>query len=143
MSATGVRPISPLSERGMRSASELGSQRPHGIRMRYMAGCRCLKCRMANSNYETSRVKARASGDCNGVVDASAARKHVRKLSREGVGYKMVAEASGIASSILFAIRNGTRPRARARTITSERSYPSPSTAAATPHWCPQQRRGN
>lgn len=44
----------------------LAASKPHGVRLRYMAGCRCLKCRMANSNYETMRARARKAGDWNG-----------------------------------------------------------------------------
>jgi hypothetical protein len=72
---------------------------------------------MANSNYETARARARKAGDWNGIVSSAAARLHILKLSRAGVGYKMVAEASGIASSILFAIRQGKRLRMRARSM--------------------------
>lgn len=96
---------------------ELGARHPHGVRLRYMAGCRCLKCRMANSNYETERAKARKAGDWNGIVDATPARQHIRKLSRQGVGYKLVAEAADLPTSIVFGIRTGDRPRARARTV--------------------------
>lgn len=96
---------------------DLGARHPHGVRVRYMAGCRCLKCRMANSNYETERARARKAGDWNGIVDATPARQHIRKLSRQGVGYKLVAEAADLPTSIVFGIRTGDRPRARARTV--------------------------
>ncbi len=102
---------------GLKSAAELAAQHPHGVRIRYMGGCRCLKCRMANANYEKQRAKARACGDWNGVVDAIPARKHIRKLSRQGVGYKMVAQAARTSSTIVLDIRMGRRTRARARTV--------------------------
>lgn len=97
--------------------TDLGARHPHGVRVRYMAGCRCLQCRMANTNYETARARARKAGDWNGVVDATPARQHIRKLSRQGVGYKLVAEAADLPTSIVFGIRTGDRPRARARTV--------------------------
>lgn len=98
-------------------APELAARHPHGVRVRYMAGCRCLKCRMANTNYETARARARAAGDWNGIVDAAPARQHIRQLSRQGVGYKLVAEAADLPTSLVFGIRTGERPRARARTV--------------------------
>lgn len=106
-----------MTARGLRPARELGQLRPHGVRLRYMAGCRCLKCRMANANYETARARARADGDWNGIVDAAPAREHIKRLSRQGVGYKLVAAAASLPSSIVFGIRTGRRTRARARTV--------------------------
>lgn len=103
--------------RGMRPPEELAADRPHGIRLRYRAGCRCLKCRMANSNYETMRSRARKAGDWNGIVDAEPARLHLRKLSRAGVGYKTAADAASVARTIALGILSGRRPRARARTV--------------------------
>jgi hypothetical protein len=98
---------------------ELASRHPHGVRIRYMGGCRCLQCRMANSNYEKERRLARTTGDWNGIVDTAAARAHIKKLARKGVGYKMVAAAASVNKSIVFAIKNGRRPNARARTVRS------------------------
>ena len=65
-----------LAQRGLKPASELAAKRPHGDRLRYVAGCRCDLCRKANSTYERERQKARAAGDWNGIVDAAKARQH-------------------------------------------------------------------
>lgn len=100
---------------GLRSAAELAANRPHGIRLQYMAGCRCLKCRMANSNYQTLRDRARKAGDWNGLVDASEARAHILKLGKQGVGYKTVAQAAGVSKTILARVRTGERLQVRAR----------------------------
>lgn len=106
-----------LAARGLKPVAQLAEHHPHGVRLRYLGGCRCLKCRMANSNYETSRLKARASGDWNGIVDAAPARRHIKKLSIQGVGYKQVAAAASVSTNITFGIRSGRRKRARARTV--------------------------
>jgi hypothetical protein len=111
-----MAPVIGLPDRGLRSANELGADRPHGVRLRYMAGCRCAECRRANTQYETQRERARKAGDWNGVVDAAPARAHILKLSRAGVGRKMVAAASGVAHSAVYAIRSGSKLRIRART---------------------------
>lgn len=100
---------------GLRSAAELAADRPHGIRLQYMAGCRCLKCRMANSNYQTSRARAQKAGDWNGLVDAAEARAHVLKLGKQGVGYRTVARAAGISKTTLQKVLNGKRLQIRAR----------------------------
>lgn len=89
---------------------------PHGRRARYCAGCRCDDCRRANREYEQSRVRARIGGDWNGLRPADAARAHLLKLRRQGVGLRIVEDASGVARSILLAIVQRKRRQVRART---------------------------
>lgn len=105
-----------LIRRGLRPLTELAADRPHGDRLKYHAGCRCLPCRAANSQYEAMRAAARKAGDWNGLVPAKSARAHIRKLGKQGVGYKSVAEASGVATSMIFAILSSRKRRIRART---------------------------
>lgn len=102
----------------MRPILELAADRPHGVRLKYMAGCRCMLCRAANSRYETERAAARKAGDWNGLVSAKAARRHIEKLSRAGIGYKAVADASGVAASIVLKIKQGRKSQIRKRTET-------------------------
>ena len=89
---------------------------PHGVRMRYRVGCRCSECRAANTRYECERAKARRSGDFRGLVDADRARRHILKLRRRGVGYKIVSDASGVATSIVQDILGKRRRNIRAHT---------------------------
>lgn len=70
----------------LRDVAELAAPKPHGTRLKYMAGCRCLPYRAANSRYECERAKARRSGDWNGLVPADPARRHILRLSKQGVG---------------------------------------------------------
>ncbi|KKK49083.1 hypothetical protein LCGC14_3138630 [marine sediment metagenome] len=105
-----------ISERGLKSAYELGCKKEHGTRLRYMAGCHCFYCRRANSDYERERIRARANGDWNGLVPAKKARAHMRKLSRLGVGRRAVGAATDVADSVLVKINNGERIQIRART---------------------------
>ncbi len=90
--------------------------RPHGTRLRYISGCKCMLCRAANSRYECGRAAARRRGEWNGIVAASRARKHIHQLSRVGVGYKSVAVAADVARTILAQIRSGKRRNIRAET---------------------------
>lgn len=101
--------------RGLRCAAELAKDRPHGDRLRYLAGCRCSECRGANCAYEKARAAARKAGDWNGLVPAAEARAHLAALSAQGVGYKTAADAAGVAASIVAKIVAGTRSRIRAR----------------------------
>lgn len=105
-----------LKSRGLRSAAELASNRLHGDRLRYMAGCRCAECRRANCEYEKQRYRARKAGDWNGLVDAAPARAHLLALSRAGVGRRTVADVSGVAQTVICDVRAGTKLRIRART---------------------------
>lgn len=90
---------------------------PCGTRAKYVAGgCRCMLCRAANSRYETERALARKNGDWNGLVSAPDVRTHLLKLSKEGVGRRAVADAAGVARSIVAAIRSGKKETVRART---------------------------
>jgi hypothetical protein len=90
--------------------------KPHGTRQRYVSGCRCGPCRSANSRYECERARARAAGDWNGYVSAGAARDHVLALGEQGIGYKSVAAAADVATSIVAKIRSGDREQIRRRT---------------------------
>ena len=107
-----------MAGRGLRPVAELAAGRPHGDRLRYMAGCKCMLCRAANSRYETERAAARRAGDWNGLVPARKAKAHLKKLSRAGVGRNAVSEASGVARSVLAAIRSGKKRQIRKRTET-------------------------
>lgn len=100
----------------MRSAAELGATKPHGVRIRYMAGCRCQACRKANSSYESERQKARRAGDWNGIVSAAEARAHMLKLRREGVGRRAVQACTDISDTVLQEIASGKKAQIRART---------------------------
>ncbi len=100
----------------LRTAADLSATKPHGTRLKYMGGCKCMLCRAANSRYETERAVARKNGDWNGIVDARAARRHILKLSKAGVGYKSVADAASVAHSVVAEIRAGRKLRIRQRT---------------------------
>lgn len=52
----------------------------------------------------------------NGLVPAKKARQHLKKLSKQGVGYKAVADATDLPYSTLALIRNEGREQIRAET---------------------------
>jgi len=90
--------------------------RPHGLRARYMAGCRCLVCRAANARYSVERAAAIRAGDRRGFVPAGRVLRHLRRLSRQGVGYRSVAAAASVSKTMLVAVLGGHRTRLRAST---------------------------
>lgn len=80
-----------------------GKPCPHGSHLRKDSkGGVCGRCRLQL--------------DWNGLVSATPARKHLRKLSRQGVGYKMVAEAACVSITVTDKIRTGKKKHIRAKT---------------------------
>lgn len=88
----------------------------HGVRARYISGCRCDLCRVANTQYENQRARARRRGDWNGLVPAHAARAHLLNLERGGVGTRSVKEACDVSRTVLSEVKLGRKKRIRART---------------------------
>lgn len=102
--------------RGLKPVAFLAARKPHGTRLRYLGGCKCMLCRAANSRYESSRLVARKNGEWNGIVSANRARRHLLRLSAAGVGRRRIASVTGVAASILSEVKKGIRRRIRART---------------------------
>lgn len=88
---------------------QICQQAEHGTRARYVAGCKCLRCRAANSNYNVSRRQAKENGDSRALVSADKALVHIKRLSAKGIGYKAVAEASGVSRSVVGRILWGDK----------------------------------
>jgi len=107
-----------MCQRSLPDAVAIGGKKPHGTRVKYKAGCRCLMCRAANARYEASRAKARAAGDWNGLVSAEEARRHILALSKKGVGRRAIAEASDLTDKVVARIRSGEQKLIRNSTNT-------------------------
>jgi len=129
-----------MLQRGLRPLPELASDRPHGDRLRYLSGCRCMECRAANTAYFHEREQAKADGDWNGLVSADRAKAHIIALSAQGIGRRAVALASDVGATIISEIRRGSRTKIRA--LTERRILAVTATAAsdgalvdAAPSW--------
>jgi hypothetical protein len=97
-----------------------GAQKPHGTRSRYVAGkCRCELCRRANTDYRKLRDRQLGRGKTNSLTPAEPVRIHILMLSRQGVGYKTVADASGVSQSVIARIVWGPRRQVRRSTAAS------------------------
>jgi len=105
--------VSPF-DNGLRPVEVLGTNKPHGNRLKYMAGCRCLPCKAANSRYETERAAARRRGEWNGLIDAGPVRKHLTDLSQRGIGRDTIADLTGLAVTTIDLLRTGKRQQIRA-----------------------------
>ncbi|NOT95443.1 MAG: hypothetical protein HOP00_03935 [Nitrospira sp.] len=101
--------------RGLRPVNELAADRPHGDRLRYLAGCKCVDCRQANNVYECHRRKARKNGDWNGFVSAGRARAHIQKLAKLYLGHKAISAVTDIPETTIRNIRLGRQVHLRAK----------------------------
>jgi hypothetical protein len=97
-------------------APEVFADRPHGMRVRYVAGCRCEDCREANRAYARMQQKLARQGQGNPLVDAGRVRRHLAKLSRAGIGTKTVHDITGVSRTNLVAIVAGAKRQLRRNT---------------------------
>ena len=86
----------------MRLAAE---SKPHATHARYVAGCRCMLCRAANSRYQCHRDALNRGGQTNRLVSTARVRAHLHGLSAQGVGYKSVADAASVSYSVMRRIK--------------------------------------
>jgi len=82
-----------------------GDRRPHAMRARYVAGCRCMLCRAANSRYQTHRDALKRAGETNRLVSTARVLVHLDGLSAQSVGYKSVADAASVSYSVMRRIK--------------------------------------
>jgi hypothetical protein len=79
------------------SAQQLASKRPHGHKMRYMAGCRCSKCRRGNALYEAKMKRDRELYGPNDLVPVERAREFMMEMRKLGIGFKTIADYQDVA----------------------------------------------
>jgi hypothetical protein len=90
--------------------------KPHGTRARYVSGCKCPQCRAANSRYSCEAQRRHDAGETGTIVPADAAREHIQKLAKAGVGRRAIAAASDVGATIIHEIKLGRGLRIRAST---------------------------
>jgi hypothetical protein len=78
----------------------------HGCRSTYQRGCRCGPCRLANATYKREGP----------LVDATAARAHLKALAVCAVGLAQAARLSGLHVTVLRRIRLHTSASVRSST---------------------------
>lgn len=80
----------------------------HGHRTTYVVhGCKCVPCRAANRDSERARNRAKVYGRYDRFVDGDLVRAHMRHLMAQGMGWKPIANAAGVATSTVYAILYG------------------------------------
>ncbi len=98
--------------RGRAAARELGPAIP-GTLCPGVNGAPCKRGRKLRAGSLAVCFDCRGSLVWNGLVDAAPARRHMRKLSRRGVGFRAVAAVTDIGLTTIQKIRNGKRRRIR------------------------------
>jgi hypothetical protein len=89
------------------------SHRLHGTRVKYVVdSCRCDACREANRVESAAARRQRLYGH-PAYIDAEPARRHVRSLGAQGMGWKRVARAGGLSPSTLWKLMYGDPNRNR------------------------------
>lgn len=105
----------------MAPASVLGLRHPHGTKMRYLAGCRCLSCRRGNRDYERKLQRDRKLYGPNDLVSPERVLAHLRYLKTFGMGHKTVARHARVSKTSLAEIiwygRKHIRRRSEARIL--------------------------
>lgn len=103
------------------SAEQLAAHKLHGHKMRYMAGCRCWRCRAGNAAYEHQLGENRRRYGPNNLVPADRVRQHLRLLQQYGMGHKTVARHARVGktvlSEILWSGKKQMRRRSEARVL--------------------------
>ena len=97
----------------LKPAHILAATKPHGTRIRYMGGCRCLPCRAANNRYARARAEKCRQGLSNKLVPANRAKTHLLRLSKKSIGRRTVAIETGIPYSSLQKIKNNIKIQIR------------------------------
>lgn len=88
----------------------------HGTRNAYVVDkCRCRPCRDAAATYERRRAKDRAYGR-PAYVDATPVRTHVQQLQAQGMGWKRIAAAANLQTSVVWKLLYGDPTRGLAPT---------------------------
>ncbi len=98
---------------------EWGASQPHGKRARYCAGCRCEKCRKANTD-KARELRRRNTPDP--YTDPRRARSHILFLRRAGIGYRAIADASNLGrATVVSVLRFRRSGRKYIRTSTEQK----------------------
>ncbi len=78
-------------------------------RGRYVTGCRCYMCRVANADYARENAHA-GMVDMVGEAETEEARERVRSWQRDGIGLRTISAYTGVPRSALQTLVSGNHP---------------------------------
>jgi hypothetical protein len=103
------------------SAKQLAKTKRHGHKMRYMAGCRCWRCRAGNAAYERKLNENSRLYGPNDLVPTDRVRQHLKYLQQFGIGHKTAAKHASVGKTVLAEVlwygRKQMRRRNEARVL--------------------------
>lgn len=89
-----------------------GGKHRHGTPDAYSSdGCRCDPCTDSKAEYWARMSKAKAYGRWAPMVPSTRAALHLAALAQHGVGYRRIAELSGVAYATVESLRRRDRIR--------------------------------
>lgn len=83
-------------------------------------GCNCPVCKQANRDHSRNRTRMLAYGRWQPLVDADPARRHVRWLMANGMGWQRVAAVAGVSEGAVSRMLYGRNSRPPTRRIRRE-----------------------
>lgn len=84
------------------------AEHQHGTYACYtLDACRCGPCCAAVAAYETDRVRQKAYGRWDNLVDAEPARAHVNALRAQGMGFKRIGELARVSNGSMTKLLYG------------------------------------
>lgn len=83
------------------SIQQLATGKPHGHKMRYVAGCRCWRCKRGNREYENKIRENRRLHGPNDLVPVDRTRTFLQKMQAVGIGYMTIARHVGVGKTAL------------------------------------------
>lgn len=101
------------------------STRDHGTLAAFkIDGCKCGPCTATNRRYVARRARLIAYGQWQPYVDAEPVRQHIAQLRAAGLGWRRIAQLSGVpngsVSKLLYGdARRGMAPSKRVRPATA------------------------
>lgn len=109
--ARAQRRLDRLAQSGPERPCQHNGKHPHGDRVRYVVDkCRCRPCRDAAAAYQRDLERRRLYGRTI-YVPADQARAHIHALQAQGMGWKRVARAAGLAESVVWKLLYGDPSR--------------------------------
>lgn len=95
-------------DRNPKPCHHKNTQHQHGTYACYTHDrCRCTPCTVAQSVYNSQRLRQQAYGRWDNLVDPEPARVHVRALMAQGMGLKRIIAISRVSSGQLFKLLYG------------------------------------
>lgn len=88
----------------------------HGSRTAYKYGCRCFRCRLANSDY-SREYRARCKDSGAQLQSNIRVRRRIGEYLERGGSIRALVTASRVCSSTIYNIRHGLHSKSEGRTL--------------------------